>query len=441
VFARWATLGTVPATRDAMRVAVIGGGASGLAAAWLLDQAHHVTLFEQRAALGGHVRTVGGNVPCPALAPGLRLDAGVIEFDRRTFTAFHAWMRALAVPCPTLVGGGSTSLLLADGRHLHAPVAIAMQRGGALEDAADTLRLIPTALRRRRFLAQTRAASSAALERVSVERFLSDDDFSTWMRSLLMYAYSMHYEQVAGIAAAMTVPMLRDFLERCEWTHMPDGVSTYVDRVRDSLRGQVVLDAHVTGVSRTLASVSVERSGAGVERFDAVVIAVPPHRVLALLRDASEEEREWFGDYAGGEITTVLHTDTGPYERRAVKGFTEFDLFAFAQGGHGYNAYLNRLAGLSCTAPPHYSLAFDMGAEIDPSTVVHRQQHDVARYSAEALAKRAALLAANGARRTYWAGAYLGDGLHEGAVRSAMAVSERLGGRTLSAPATADHPR
>ena len=37
-----------------MRIAVIGGGASGMATAYLLDkQGHHVTVFERQPILGG----------------------------------------------------------------------------------------------------------------------------------------------------------------------------------------------------------------------------------------------------------------------------------------------------------------------------------------------------------------------------------------------------
>ena len=66
--------------------------------------------------------------------------------------------------------------------------------------------------------------------------------------------------------------------------------------------------------------------------------------------------------------------------------------------------------------------------------ILHRQLHDVARYDDRALAEREGLRHHNGARATFFAGAYLHDGLHEGAVRSALAVADRLGGRTLALP-------
>lgn len=111
-----------------MRIAIVGGGASGLAAAWLLDAAHEVTLLEAADALGGRVRTLGGKVPCDALPPGVRLDAGVVEFDRLNFPAFHAWMAALDVATPDLPEGGATSLLLASGLRLHSPGALRVER-------------------------------------------------------------------------------------------------------------------------------------------------------------------------------------------------------------------------------------------------------------------------------------------------------------------------
>ena len=418
-----------------MRIAIVGGGAAGLATAWLLDGAHEITLFERETILGGHVRTVGGNVPCAALPPGVRLDAGVIELDRHNFPAVHAWMAALGVATPELERGGTTTLFLADGRHLRTPAELAAEHLPLGEHAVELARLVPLVLRWRRFLWRTRHADEARLRGLPVERFLADDELSTWLRCLLMYAYSVHYDEVPHVAAAMAVPMLRAFLRPNLWTHVPEGMSSYVDRVATGLRGRVLLGATLRGVARTSAMggapVSVIHGDGHEEPFDAIVLAVPPHRVLPLLRDPSENERRWFGTFEGGLVETVVHTDTALYARRGATAFSEFDLFELPGGGHGYNAYLNRLAGLSERGPVHYSLAFDLDDELDPTTILHRQSHDVARYDERALAEREDLRRRNGERATFFAGAYLHDGLHEGAVRSALKVGERLGGRAL----------
>ena len=41
-----------------MRIAVVGGGISGLASAWLLNQHHEVVLYEAADYVGGHTHTV-----------------------------------------------------------------------------------------------------------------------------------------------------------------------------------------------------------------------------------------------------------------------------------------------------------------------------------------------------------------------------------------------
>ena len=77
----------------AQRVAIIGGGISGLAAAYLLSPHHAVTIFEAESRLGGHARTImaghRGDQP---------VDTGFIVFNYANYPHLARMLRDLDVP-------------------------------------------------------------------------------------------------------------------------------------------------------------------------------------------------------------------------------------------------------------------------------------------------------------------------------------------------------
>ncbi len=123
----------------------------------------------------------------------------------------------------------------------------------------------------------------------------------------------------------------------------------------------------------------------------------------------------------------IIHTDVSFYKHFGVSYYSELDVFQTdAQGHCGYNAYLNRLYAIDATQYPHYSLAYNMGKYTNPAKIIHRQQHNTPLYSVAAIRYRDEVIATNGKNHTYHAGAYLGEGLHEGAISSAFAIAELL---------------
>jgi uncharacterized protein len=88
------------------------------------------------------------------------------------------------------------------------------------------------------------------------------------------------------------------------------------------------------------------------------------------------------------------------------------------------------LCGLPEVAP-HYNLAYNLTEWIDSAKIIQRQQHHTPLYTTSALQFRDEVIATNGERHTYHAGAYLDNGLHEGAIISGLAISRFLDGHTL----------
>ncbi|WP_130536677.1 NAD(P)/FAD-dependent oxidoreductase [Thiomicrorhabdus indica] len=78
---------------ESFKVAVIGSGISGMAAAWFLSQKHHVTLFEKNDKLGGHTNTLEVDLPEGRQA----VDTGFIVFNRPNYPNLTAMFEYLAV--------------------------------------------------------------------------------------------------------------------------------------------------------------------------------------------------------------------------------------------------------------------------------------------------------------------------------------------------------
>ncbi|MBN8532441.1 MAG: FAD-dependent oxidoreductase, partial [Alphaproteobacteria bacterium] len=76
------------------RIAIIGSGISGLAAAYLLHSRHEITVYEKDAAIGGHSRTIEVNTP----AGKVPVDTGFIVFNHRNYPLLTRLFDHLSVP-------------------------------------------------------------------------------------------------------------------------------------------------------------------------------------------------------------------------------------------------------------------------------------------------------------------------------------------------------
>lgn len=405
-----------------MRIAVIGGGASGMATAYLLDkQGYHVTVFERQPMLGGHIRTLNKNVKPNQSECNEVLESGPLEFP----TAFHnfvALMQELDVKLvPVDIG---SELFPKNGGHFLSEVAIQKNFTG-IQRLIEYLRFDSIYVRSAGLWLKTRFADMKDFYDQPLSRYLKNDSTgSLWLKLLTMYSYSTPFDQIDNFPAELAIPMLRDYLA-VNWLRVEGGVYSYIEKILERFRGKVWLNVEIANISRSSDSVKIERSDGETQEFDKVVFATPPDQVIALLADPTDAEIKRFSAWKAYYATTIVHTDTSMYDKQGIRHPTEFDFFQ-TDIRWGYNGCLNQLCGIP-SSPQHYFLSFQLEEIIAKDRIIHIQQHHTPLYTTESFRYRDEVVATNGENHTYHVGAYLGDGLHEGAITSAFRVAELIG--------------
>ncbi len=404
-----------------MRIAIIGGGASGLVTAYLLDkQGHHVTVFEKQPILGGHIRTLNKNVKPEQSNCDEFLEGGVLEFPSN-FHNFLKLMKELEVDLEP-VDLGST-MFFKNGRHIHSASSI-RKNFTRIQQLIEFLKLDGLYARSAGFWLKTHFARISSVSNRSLSYFLKTRCVrNTWIKLLAMYSYSMHFELIDDFPAELGILSLRDYIF-INWFRIKGGVYSYIEKILQRFKGKILLNVNVAYISRIKDGVKIELSDGATYIFDKVVFATPPDRVLKILLDPTAAEIRRFSDWENNQISTLIHTDTSMYDRYSIKQPSEFDFFETATGW-GYNAYLNQLCGVSSDI--QYNLAFNLESLINRNQIIQRLEHDTPLYTVESFRYRDEVVETNGENHTYHVGAYLADGLHEGAITSAIRVAELIG--------------
>ncbi len=394
------------------RIAVVGGGVSGLTAAHLLAPRHDVVLYESAPRAGGHANTVEVDDPRGTLG----VDTGFIVLNDRNYPRFEALLDELGVATqPSAMG---MSMATPDGAFEFANT----KRGlfAQRRRLADPrfLQLIRDHLRFCRDVAPLIGRADAP----SVAEFLRDGGYSDW------YVNRAIVPQIAAVwstdpAQMETFPVgfLAEFLanhgqlrqsSRPRWRTVLGGSRRYVEALTGRLGGRVRCGAAVRRITRLPGAVAVEADRCETELYDEVVIASHSDQALAMLAEPTEAERRVLGAIAYRPNRAVLHTDSSlmPQRRRAWASWN-FHLAGGPPGRSSLTYWMNNLQKLD--AEHDYFVTLNMEERIDPARVLGTfdYSHPVIDHAAYAAQRR--FEEVSGRDRVHYCGAYWRWGFHE----------------------------
>jgi predicted NAD/FAD-binding protein len=411
-----------------MRIAIVGAGISGLAAAHLLAREHEITVFEAAARPGGHANTVRVDTEDATH----HVDTGFIVFNDRNYPNFVRLLASLRVPWQPSdmsfgvsdgrdfeYNGASPNGLFANRAHLVAPWFHRMM--------ADLVR----------FHREARALLLAGGEGPSLGHWLEELRFSRMFVDRLIVpqasaVWSADPRQMWTFPARFLVEFFDNhgmlgFRGRPRWRTIAGGSRAYVEALVRPWRERLRLGTPVDAITRRSDHVTVRVAGGGEpERFDHVVLGVHADQALRLLADASDREHAILGAIPYQANEAVLHTDARllPRRRRAWASWN-YHLLPEPSGLATVTYHMNRLQSLR--ADRQLCVTLNRSEAIDPGSILRRFSYAHPVYTAAGAQAQARVHEISGVGRTHFCGAYWGYGFHEDGVVSGLRVARRFG--------------
>jgi len=415
-----------------VRIAIVGTGISGLACAYLLHGEHDIAVFEANDYVGGHTNTVDVEAEGRSWA----VDTGFIVFNDWTYPNFIRLLDRLGVASqPSSMSfsvrdarrdfeynGTSVDALFAQRSNAASPRFWRMLRDiGRFNRDAKALVASPNGSRDATL---GEFVDARGYSREFVEFYLRPIGASIWS------ADPARFFEIPALYAAQFFEnhgMLNVSI-RPQWRTVAGGSREYVRRIVAPIRDRIRLSTPVHSIRRREDGVEIATKD-GTETFDHAIVAAHGDQALRMLADPSEAERDVLGAFAYQPNDTVLHTDERvmPRRRRAWGAWN----YHIVDGGRGRAALTYNMNILqSLAAKRQFCVTLNRTEDLAPESVLRRFEYHHPVYARRTVAAQARWEEINGARRTWFCGAYWGFGFHEDGLKSGLRVCAKFG-RTL----------
>ena len=410
------------------KIAIIGGGISGLGAAYALSKTYQVTLYEAENRLGGHARTVlsGKNGQQP-------VDTGFIVFNYPNYPELSQLFAELNVPVAK--SDMSFGASLKNGKIEYALRnfdAIFAQRKNVLNP--QFMKMVWDI---NRF--NTIGLTVADDESLTIGQFLKRLKTGDWFRDYYLLPlsgaiWSTPTEKILDFPAYAMLQFFKNhaLLSRSgqhQWYTVKGGSREYVSRLENALvqnQVEIRLNTPVASVTRHTANIVIKTYSSEPQTFDEVVFATHSDDTLAILSDPSKMEERSLASIKYQNNDVVLHADVSVmpklykcwsswvYTEREDKSTDKIDL----------TYWMNSLQPIPLNDPLFVTL--NSTRNIDQNKIYDQvtMRHPV--YDLGVLSAQKDISMNNGQNRTWFSGAWMKNGFHEDGLSSGLDVARSI---------------
>ncbi len=410
-----------------MKIAVVGSGVSGLAAAYYLAPHHDTTLFEKNARLGGHSRTVNVAYGNKSVA----VDTGFIVFNELNYPNLCALFDELGVVIKKSdmsfgvsindgwleYGTSNIKKVFAQKRNLVRPQFIKM-----LWDILRFNQVAPHYLN-----ANDDLLLGELLDRLGLGKWFCRYHLSSMGAAI----WSMPLEAMRNFPAKTFLQFFQQHglltvNEHPQWLTLEGGAREYIKRIIKPYENGVRLKCAVKSVRREGEQVLLS-TAQGTETFDKVIFACHANEALAILQDATDAERNWLSRFTFQKNQMVLHSDISflPKRKGAWSSWNFYTPNKKRSTGTGpcLSYWMNYLQSLPKDAP---HIIVTMNPHKTPNKVYDTWEFQHPIIDAKMIEAQKEQNRFQVGDKICYCGAWLGYGFHEDGLKSALRVAQQI---------------
>lgn len=413
------------------RVAVVGSGIAGLAAARELVADFDVTLLEREPRIGGHIHTVTVDEDGRAVP----IDTGFMVFNRVTYPRLVRLFDELGIasqPAPMSFSvQHPASGLEFRGTNLNTLFA---QRRNLLNPRF--LRLLRSINRFNAEAAEALASGSArnlSLSAYASARGYGADFLDLYILPLAGAIWSAETERMLLFPAETLLRFFHNHGFLGLHTHHPwftpsGGASLYAERLVAPFRDRIRTGAAAVSLRPDPAGIRVAAADGHEGVFDRVVLACHADEAHTLLSPCFPDEAALVAPFRYSQNDVLLHTDARVMPRTRL-AWASWNTIA-ASGSlerPSIHYWMNNLQGVSDRRP--YFVTLNGRARVDESRILRSLSYTHPLFDAAAVAAQPAIHAWNArSEQIAFAGSYMRYGFHEDALLGGLSAAASVRG-------------
>jgi len=408
-----------------MKVAIVGSGISGNTIAHLLHKKHTISLYEKDSRIGGHSHThnlyIDGN--------SVFVDTGFIVFNKKTYPLFLALLEELGVEYENSnmsfsvfskisgleYNGTSLNTLFSQRKNLFNYKFIKM--------IFEILRFNKESLR-----------ILEAQEELTLGEYLRDNRYSDYFSKHYILPmgsaiWSSNLEGMMKFPAKFFISFLHNHgmlkvNDRPQWLTIRNGSQSYVEKLCQPYKKAIKLNSNIKRIERKPNEIIIYDQD-GKKSFDYLFMACHSDEAMNLLSDLTKDERRILSaiPYINNEI--YLHTDASIMPKNKLSWAAwNYNIDRKTNEPITLTYNMNILQNIKTTTPILVTL--NPKGNIRGEKIIKKLNYAHPLFTIDGIKAQKKHHLISGVNRTFFAGAYWGNGFHEDGVRSAYDVVNQL---------------